>query len=245
MPPKPKRYIELVDDIRNHVLQWATDTDWGRLPPKVNVALTMLMNEIRVASALKESGINDVSEETIAQEKKNFVSVFKRLYLECVDFDFKEPITPINQVNISRVIEDLKNEGGSYVEFLEWFFLDFCSIESNKQKYMPPQINLMCSNFIVSKYLFKMKDELKVRKNMLEDQDARTTMLDIALPMSKRLKSKEFQKKILDLDNHVISVSKFFELMKAFAKKFNDEEAINACKKIDAEIEEKKSAKKP
>ena len=58
---KPTRYIELIDDIGNHVFQWATDSDWSKLPPKVNIALTTLMNELKIAKALKDAGAIDTN----------------------------------------------------------------------------------------------------------------------------------------------------------------------------------------
>ena len=115
---KPTRYIELIDDIGNHVFQWATDSDWSKLPPKVNVALTALMNELKIAKALKDSGATDTNEETLASHKKRFLALFKKKHLEVCGSKFVDPVTPVNQVNIARVISELKAVGGRYEEFI-------------------------------------------------------------------------------------------------------------------------------
>lgn len=239
---KPARYIQLIDDIKNHVFQWATDDDWKKLPPKVNVALVTLMNELKVVDAVKTmTGKDDDSDESIRSEKKRFVAVFRKKYLEYAKMEHTEPISPVSQCNIARVLERLKNEGGNYVEFLEWFFYDFLSIEENKEKWgSPPVLNQMCSNFILNKYLFKMKDTLRIRKENISQEATRTMLLEIAFPMQKRILDDAFAQKIIDFDNKVIAATKFFSLMTAFAKKHNDIEGIEACDKIREKIEELK-----
>ena len=232
-----------MDEIKYHVFNWATEDEWKKLPRNINVALTTLMNELKIQESLQKVGeMNNLEEEN--SEKKNrsaFISLFKRKYLEFTDLNFNEPITPINNVNINRVIHDVNQEGGNFTEFIEWFFDDFCSIESNK-KFMPPQINFMCSSHIVNKYLYAMKDTLKMRKKEIDGIAVRNMLLGIALPFVERTKSKEFSQKILDFSNSKITASKFFELLKQFANKLNDKIAIEECQKIDAnrEINKKK-----
>lgn len=236
---RPTRYIELIDDIRNHVFQWATDADWGRLPPKVNVALTTLMNELKIAEAVGRAGERDDSDESITAEKRRFIACFKKKYLERITFEFTDPITPVNQCNIARVINELKAEGGTYIEFIEWFFDDYCALEENK-KFMPPQINYMCSNYVVKKYLYQMKDKLRMRKENISKESTRTMLLDIALPLQKRISCSGFAQKIIDYDNGVIAASKFFDLMKAFARKYDDADGIAACERLDEKVKELK-----
>lgn len=236
---KPARYIELIDDIYNHVFQWASDQDWNTLPPKVNVALVALMNELKVAKALKEVGQTDLNENSLQADKRRFIALFKKKHLERFDMKFTDSITPINQVNIARVIKDLKDEGGKYEEFIEWFFDDICSLEQYKSM-MPPEINFMCSNHIVKKYLYKMKDTLKMRQQNISREETRTILLEIALPLQKRINNQDFAQKIIDFDNQKISATKFFSIMKIFAKQHNDLECLLACDKISAKAEELK-----
>ena len=88
-------------------------------------------------------------------------------------------------------------------------------MEQNK-KYMPPSINLICKNFVVSKYLYEMKDTLRIRKKEMDEQALRNTLLEIALPFGKRSGNKDLLQKIVDFNSERISAKKFFELLKAF-----------------------------
>ena len=74
------------------------------------------MNELKVQEALQSVGTNVDSENNERQDKWAFITLFKRKYLELTDFEFRDNITPINQVNINRVIQDLKREGDNYVD---------------------------------------------------------------------------------------------------------------------------------
>lgn len=227
------RYYPLIEEIKNHVFNWATESDYKKLPKSVVVVLTQLMNELKIQDSLKIAGKtvddNEVSEK---DNKIAFITLFKRKYLELTDLNFDCPITPLNQVNISRVIKKINASGGSFTEFIEWFFDDFCALENNKQC-MPPQINFMCSTFVVNKYLYIMKDTLKMRKKEMDNMAVRNMLLQIALPFVERTKSKEFSQKILDYSNSKITSTKFFDLMKQFAMKLNDTQTIEECKKID------------
>ena len=238
---KATRYIELFDDIRNHVFQWATDEDWRKLPPKVNVAMKTLMNELKIAEALKSDGAQDADDDSITSEKRRFIALFKKKFLEYSGFSYNSPITPVNQCNIARLITDLKQEGGSYSEFLEWLFDDFLTVESNKSFWGdPPEINKICCAAMIRKYLFAMKDTLRIRRENIGQEAVRDMLLDIALPMKDRIGNTQFKDKLIDYDNKVISASKFFSLMQAFARKYNDTEALAKCERIAAQIEELK-----
>jgi len=85
-----------------------------------------------------------------------------------------------------------------------------------------------------------MKDSLKLRKKDMDNLAVRNMLLGIALPFVERTKSKEFSQKILDFSNEKITATKFFDLMKTFANKLEDNIAIEACKKIDEQRNIKK-----
>lgn len=237
---KPRtRYISLFDEIWNHVFQWATDEDWSKLSPKVNTAICALMNELKISRMMQESGEKETDEDSITMDKRRFVALFKKRYVELTKFKFEDKITPITQVNMANAINRLKSEGGKYEEFLDWFFDEYCSLEENK-KFMPPQLNYVCSHYVVNKYLYKMKDSLQMRKDNLDREKVRTMLLEIALPMQQRLRQSnkhiEFAKKILEFDNRNISGTKFLSIMKAFAKKYDDKEGMEACEKISEKL---------
>ena len=241
---KPTRYIELIDDIKNHVFQWATDSDWKKLPRSVNVALTTLMNSLKVNEAVKSAtGSDDDAEESIKADKKRFVALFKKKYVEYAKMEYEDPISPVVQVNMARAIERIKREGGNIPEYIEWFFNEFLSTEYNKGKWgSPPYVSTACQTFIVSQYLFNMKDTLRIRKDNISRESVKTMLLEIALPMQRRISDNSFNEKIVDYDNQKISASKFFELMKAFAKKHGDNECMEACNAMSEKIEECKKS---
>lgn len=234
--PKAERYIPLFDEIKNHVFQWAMDPDWKTLPKAINVAMTQLMNEIKIQDALKSLGMQDDRVET--DERKNvraFVGIFKRKYLQFADMNYTAPVSPVDYMNIKHVINRVNEEGGSYAEFLDWYFSEFCTLEINKP-YMPPKISSMCSDFVVTKFLYQMKDAFKLRKHEIDMQAVRNRLLGIALPFAERAKSKDLSQKIIDFSAQKLTASKFFSLIKAFASKYNDQEAMAACTKIDEEM---------
>jgi len=226
------RYIELIDDIKNHVFTWATDDDWKKLSGPLNTALTTVMNELKVYEALKNSGFSDDRNEgNEKEEKKKFIAIFKQRYLEFTDFEYREAISPITQTIITKTIQTIKAEGSTIIEFLEWFFDDFATQERNKQ-YMPPSINFITNNFVVSKYLYQMKDSLKMRKKDMDNLAVRNMLLGIAVPFLEKCKDKDLSEKVLDFSRSKINPRKFIDLLKAFAEKHNDEETIKKIKEI-------------
>lgn len=230
-----KRYIPLIDEIKNHVFQWTLDSEWAKLPKSVNVALTQVMNELKIHEALKAAGAVDEREcEDINKDKKAFIAIFQKKYVELCDMKYHDKLGPIELNNIVNTIKEMKSEGSNYVEFIEWFFDDWLTIEDNK-KFIPPSIAFICKRFIRDKFLYQMKDTLKLRKKDMDNQAVKNMLLEIALPMAERTKSKEFTQKIVDFSNQVITASKFFEIMKNFADKLNDTPAMVACQRIDEE----------
>lgn len=239
-PAKPTRYIQLFDEIKNHVFQWALDPDWKKLPKSVGIALTQVMNELKIHEALRAAGGTDEREDnTDMKTVRAFIALFKRKFLELANFECQENPSTVDIMNIRRVIQNIADEGGNYVEYIDWFFGDFCSLEANK-KYMPPSIKLMCSSGIVSKFLYVMKDSFRLRKDDLRNQTTRNALIQIALPLAERTKNKELTEKILDFSNQKTTVTKFFSQLKAFAVKLNDAETIRKCNEIDQAIQEAK-----
>lgn len=239
MNNKKTRYIALFDDIKNHVFSWAGDEDWRKLPSALNTALSTVMNELKIQEALQKSGLEDEREQnTDKKERGRFIAIFKQKYLEFTDLKYNQPITPVSQAVIMQTIKAIVAEGGSTIEFLEWFFDDFASIERNKE-YMPPTINFVCSTFVVNKFLYQMKDTLRMRKKDIENVALRNILLDIAVPFLERVRDKDLSEKVLDFSNQKITPTKFIGLLKAFAEKHNDKEAMEKLNKLSNTIQSK------
>ena len=79
----------------------------------------------------------------------------------------------------------------------------------------------------------EVKEALKMRKKEMDNMAVRNMLLEIAIPLVERTKSKEFSQKLIDFSDSKISATKFFDLMKKFAEKLNDQIAIDACGKIE------------
>ena len=215
--PAKTRYIPLIDEIKNHIFTWATDDDWKKLPPALNTALTTVMNELKIYESLKAIGKADERAETTEkQDKTDFIAIFKQKYLEFTDFEYREPITPVHQAIIYRTVERLRQENSSPLEFLEWFFDEFATNERNKQ-YMPPTINFVNSTFIIDKFLYQM-----IRNNLLES----------AVTLLEKVKDKSLSEKVLAFSRNELTVNKFFDLLLAYSKKYNDNELTDKLVKI-------------
>lgn len=226
------RYISLIDEIRNHVFTWATDDDWKKLPPTVNTAITTLMNELKIYESLKAIGKNDErTEVSEKQDKTDFIAIFKQKYLEFTDFNYREPITPVHQAIIYKTVQRLRQEGSSPIEYLEWFFDDFATNERNKQ-FMPPTINFVNATFVVDKYLYQMKETLKMRKKDISQMALRNNLLTLAVPFLEKIKDKSLSAKVLAFSRNELTITKFYELLLAYAKKYNETELIDKLVKM-------------
>lgn len=226
------RYYPLIEEIKNHVFQWATEEDWKKIPPALNVALTQVMNELKIYESLKAAGQEDERSETSEkQDKKEFIAIFKQKYLEFTDLNFRDPITPVHQVIISKSIKLLRQEGATPLEFIEWFFDDFATQERNKQ-FMPPTINFMLSSFVVNKFLYQMKETLKMRKKDVDNMAISNLLLQIGVDLLDKVKDKNLSTKVLAFSRKEISVKKFVELLNNFAIKYNENDVIEKLKEI-------------
>lgn len=226
------RYYPLIEEIKNHVFQWATEEDWKKIPPALNVALTQVMNELKIYESLKAAGQEDERSETSEkQDKKEFIAIFKQKYLEFTDLNFRDPITPVHQVIISKSIKLLRQEGATPLEFIEWFFDDFATQERNKQ-FMPPTINFMLSSFVVNKFLYQMKETLKMRKKDVDNMAISNLLLQIGVDLLDKVKDKNLSTKVLAFSRKEISVKKFVELLNNFAIKYNENDVVEKLKEI-------------
>ncbi len=229
-----KRYYPLVDEIKMHVFQWATEDDFKKLPKCLNAALTTVMNELKIYEAVKKNGgVDEREEENIKQDKIKFFMLFKNKYLELTDLTYSDPFSPTDQLSVSRLIESLSQQGANYIDYLTWFFDDWCAMESSKQ-FLPPQLRLVCSNKIRDKYLYIMKDQLKMKRKDVESMAMRNLLLQIAIPFLERCKNKDLSAKMIEFSEGKISATKFFGLLKAFANKMGDQEAIAKCNEIES-----------
>ncbi|MBR4315613.1 MAG: hypothetical protein IKP65_01390 [Alphaproteobacteria bacterium] len=227
------RYYPLVDEIKNHIFQWATENDFKKLPKPLIVSLNTVIAELRLEEGLKKAGLNDDRDDSDNKKnKKAFFELFKKKYLEMTGVAYNLPFTPLEQINVDRIIKDANETGSNYVEFLDWIFDDFYSIEYNKNNYYPPSINFIASGRMFQSFSVKMQDTLKMRQKNGNELVIKNKLLEIALDFVQRIPNKDFSKKIMDYNESKITHTKFLDLMKKFAEKLNDQTTIEKCKKL-------------
>ena len=223
------RYYPLFDEIKNHIFQWATENDFNKLPKPLIVALNTVIAEFRLEEGLKKIGMNDDRNDMDNKKKKKaFFELFKKRYLEMTGVAYNLPLSPIEQINVERIIKDAEEIGSDYVEFINWIFEEFYSIEYNKKNYYPPSINFIASGRIFQNFSVKMQDVLKNGNELA----IKTALLEVALDFVQRVPNKEFSKKIIDYNESKIPHTKFLDLMRNFAIKFNDKTALEKCNKL-------------
>jgi len=230
-----KRPYPLLDEIKMHVFLWASDNEWKKLPPAIKEAVTITMNEIKVSEALKSYGIEDerVTPENLpSSEKRKFIAIFKQKYLEYSDLVYNGTIDSATLFIVGNLVQRLVAEGASSIEYLNWFFDEFMREEYNKKKYAPPSIKIATSSFVVDKYLFLNKDNLRVRKQSLLNAKVKNAVTELATRFLEKIKNREFALKILDFSKGEISLKKFSTIFLTLLHKNNENEMIEELKKI-------------
>lgn len=231
-----KRPYPLLDEIKMHIFLWAADSEWRKLPPAIKEAINIVMNEVKIREALKAYGLDDErvsgEEAASANEKRKFVAIFKRKYLEYCDFVYNGTIDPATLFIVGNLVQRLAAEGSTSLEYLNWFFDEFMREEFNKKKYAPPTIKVAVSNYIVDKYLFQNKDRLRVRKQSLADATVRNAVNALATKFLEKYRDRDFAMKILEFSRGNISLKKFSENFLALLHKNNEGDLVSELKKI-------------
>ena len=95
------------------------------------------------------------------EDRKRFIAVFKQRYLHATDREYDHPVTPVDAKLIGQVSDMIEEKGLNVEEFLQWTFEIF--LEDNP-KFNPPTIKLVCSRFIVDKFLYDNRDKAKQKR---------------------------------------------------------------------------------
>jgi hypothetical protein len=94
-------------------------------------------------------------------ERRKFISIFKNRYLHLTDLEYNRGITGVDGKMINQLTKILMDNGFEVDEFLAWLFDDYLK---ENPKFCPPAIKFCCSNFIVDKFLYEHKEQIKQRK---------------------------------------------------------------------------------
>lgn len=230
-----KRPYPLIDEVKMHVFTWVADSDYRKLPVPVKQALNILMNELKISESLKAYGLEDdrlPQENTAAAEKKRFVAIFRKKYLEYADFEYNLPIEASSLFIIGNHVQKLMQEGSDSLDYLNWFFDEFMKEEYNKQKYAPPTINVAVSTFILNKYLFLNKDRLRVRKGDIQNYVVKNAIMKLATDYLEKTRDRDFAQNVLEYSRGSLSTKKFSSMFLAVLHNSQDTEFLDRLKKI-------------
>ena len=95
-------------------------------------------------------------------DRRKFIAIFKTRYLSQTDLEYCRTITGIDGRLINQLSKVLTENGFDVDEFLTWFFDVF--LDENP-KFQPPTIKLSCSSFVIEKFLFEHREQIKQRRD--------------------------------------------------------------------------------
>jgi hypothetical protein len=128
-------------------------------------------------------------------DRRKFISIFRNRYLSLTDLEYSRAITGIDGRLINQLNKVLEDNAFGVDEFLAWLFDVFLN---ENPKFCPPSIKFSCSNFVVEKFLYDHRDQIKQRR---EDEIRKKAALDLIsrARVLIRTGSEEDKKKIVDL----------------------------------------------
>lgn len=109
----------------------------------------------------------------VTTDRRKFISIFKNRYLSVTDMEYPRAITGIDGRLVNQLNKVLGDNGFDVDEYLKWLFDSFLA---ENPKFNPPTIKFSCSNFVVEKFLYEHKDQIKQRK---EDKIRKKEALDL------------------------------------------------------------------
>lgn len=95
------------------------------------------------------------------EKRKRFITIFEKRYLHHTDIDYCRPCSAIDAKMMIQALAKIEAKGFTMDEFLQWAFEDFFPVEPRMN---PPTIHLVCTNFVVDKFLYQNKDRMKQKQ---------------------------------------------------------------------------------
>jgi len=221
--------------VKMQLFRWKSDGYFEQLPKEIGTLLDSAVTEFRLIATKEKLG-NVCEQNDINIKKFKFFGLFKDHYCKLTGMPYTSEFTTIEMKKVINTIQTLEEHGANYVDYLTWFFEDFYD-EIKENHPIPPFGYVYCSS-ICHKYLYTMKDQLKMKKKDVESMATRNLLLQIAIPFLERCKNKDLSAKMVEFSESKISATKFFELLKAFANKMGDQEAIEKCNEIESRKEQ-------
>ena len=233
------RKISLIEEINFHISTWKEDDSYNSLPDAIKDSINAIISEITVLEQSKnlsqKHGIDITSSSNhVTNELKKFIAIFEQRYQDLTNLNYEEKISPIQRLNLKSFVEELLLKGSSSMEYLEWFFDDFCRLESTK-KYMPPNLLFCSKDWVKNKFYFLKKDDLARRRGDAKISDLKRILVEMANEMFNSTKNEELGRNIVLAAKGQLPVTNFKKVVEKFAKKYQFSEIINKLNEMNNE----------
>lgn len=225
------RKITLIDEISFHINTWKEDELYSNLPSSIKDSLNAIVAEITVLEQSKnlsqKHGIDVTSSSShVTNELKKFIAIFEQRYTDLTNLNYEEKLSPVQRLNLKSFVEELILQGSSSMEYLEWFFDDFCRLE-NVKKYMPPNLMFCHKDWVKNKFYFLKKDDLARRRGDAKISDLKRVLVQMANEMFNSTHNEEIGKNIILVSKGQLPVTNFKKIVEKFANKYQFTEIIS------------------
>jgi hypothetical protein len=144
-----------------------------------------------------ESKFVGVPQHRITADRRKFISIFKNRYLHMTDLEYSRAITGVDGRLVNQLSKILTDNGFEVDEFLTWLFGTFL-VEN--PKFCPPTIKVSCSNFIIEKFLYEHREQIKQRREDSVRQKASLDLIARARVLIRDFSDDEIsKKKVIDV----------------------------------------------
>lgn len=225
------RKISLIEEINFHLNMWKEDDTYNNLSGAIKDSINAILSEITVLEQSKKlsqkHGIDVTSSSNhVTSELKKFIAIFEQRYTELTNLNYEEKLSPVQRLNLKSFVEELILQGSNSMEYLEWFFDDFCRLESTK-KYMPPNLMFCAKDWVKNKFYFLKKDDLARRRGDAKVSDLKRVLVQMANEMFNTTHNEEIGKNIILVSKGQLPVTNFKKIVEKFANKYQFTEIIS------------------
>jgi hypothetical protein len=131
----------------------------------------------------------------IHNDRKVFIAIFKRRYLELFDLSYDRLITHVDGKNIAAANTLLKKHGFSCDDYLKWYFETFLT---ENEKFAPGNINQCCSQTFLHKFITLNKEERDTRRKKKFAENESNALLNRARKLIRETDDVDVLKKLRD-----------------------------------------------
>jgi hypothetical protein len=97
----------------------------------------------------------------VHNDRKRFIAIFKTRYQQALDLEYTKAVTPQEGKLINQANKFLLKESFTPDDFLKWLFEEFL-VEN--EKFMPPTIKSICSQFMLHSFIAANQELKESRK---------------------------------------------------------------------------------